>query len=598
MTETTGVLRVYLLDDHEVVRRGLAQILESEEGFEVVGQAGMFFFSSRRRHTRLQGDWSSDVCSSDLGNSAGQSGNGTTTDSPVPVAVSGGLRFIDIAVGAEHACALEASGAAYCWGRNSSGELGTGTLYTGSLVPVAVTGGVSFSALAAGSNHSCGIATSGALYCWGFNYEGQLGNGSIAPSGTPVAVVGGLTFTAVSAGGSHTCGVSSGVTYCWGGDRYGQVGNGREQTWTPAPVSGLDSASLTQAGPYGNYSCALTTGGAAFCWGENNGGPLGGGTGNSSLPVAVSGGLSFTALAPAGNHNCGLTSSGAAYCWGFGILGELGAGGIPASSVPIAVTGGLTFGAITAGIHHTCGLTTSGAAYCWGENALGQLGNGSGTNSSEPVPVAGSHTFSALAAGIWHTCGLEGTAVYCWGDLDGQKSTPQWMNPTQDFVAIASGGWHSCALTSTGVAYCWGINTKGELGDGSINSSSSPVAVSGGLAFATLTAGDEHTCGVTTAGATYCWGDNTYGQLGNGAPARSMVPIAIQGDPTFRALAAGSNHTCGLTGTGTVSCWGDGYFGQLGRGTFGYTTAPAPIAPLASPAARLTALRARATLKS
>src|SRR6266571_3047343 len=253
-------------------------------------------------------------------------------------------------------------------------------------------------------------------------------------------------------------------------------------------------------------------------------------------------------------------------------------------------------GAITAGIHHTCGLTTSGAAYCWGENALGQLGNGSGTNSSEPVPVAGGHTFSALAAGIWHTCGLEGTAVYCWGDLDGQKSTPQWMNPTQDFVAIASGGWHSCALTSTGVAYCWGINTKGELGDGSVNSSSSPVAVSGGLAFATLTAGDEHTCGVTTAGATYCWGDNTYGQLGNGAPARSMVPIAIQGDPTFRALAAGSNHTCGLTGTGTVSCWGDGYFGQLGRGTFGYTTAPAPIAPLASPAARLTALRARATL--
>src|SRR6266566_4416489 len=136
------------------------------------------------------------------------------------------------------------------------------------------------------------------------------------------------------------------------------------------------------------------------------------------------------------------------------------------------------------------------------------------------------------------------------------------------------------------------------LRNGSINSSSSPVAVSGGLAFATLTAGDEHTCGVTTAGATYCWGDNTYGQLGNGAPARSMVPIAIQGDPTFRALAAGSNHTCGLTGTGTVSCWGDGYFGQLGRGTFGYTTAPAPIAPLASPAARLTALRARATLKS
>ena len=516
-------------------------------------------------------------------NSSGQLGNGTTTPSAAPVSVSGGLTFAGIAAGWDHTCAITASGVAYCWGGNAAGGLGNGSSFGGSPVPVAVAGGLTFSALTAGDMRSCGLAVSGALYCWGFNQEGGLGNGSDRPSNVPVAVAGGLTFSAVTTGQYHTCGLSAGTTYCWGGDRFEQLGNGKAETWLPVAVSGLDSVALARGGPYGDYSCALTGGGAASCWGSNSGNVLGDGTATGrSLPVPVSGGLSFTTLAPAGVHNCGLTVAGAAYCWGVGIFGELGAGPTLASSVPMAVTGGLTFSDVAAGSNHTCGLTTSGAAYCWGSNRLGQLGNGTGLDSQQPVLVSGSHTFTALSAGIWHTCGLEGTSVYCWGDWYGRANTPQWVNPTQGLVSIASGGWHSCGLTSTGSAYCWGWNLQGELGDGSNNPTSSATAVSGGLVFASLTVGNEHTCGITTGGATYCWGTNAYGQLGNAAPSGSKTPIAIQNDPGFAGLAAGQNHTCGWTGAGILSCWGDGYYGQLGRGTFGYKTQPVPTVPLAS----------------
>src|SRR5882762_6311985 len=333
-------------------------------------------------------------------NSSGELGNGTTTNSLTPLPVAGGLSFVDIALGGGHACAATAAGAAYCWGSNSSGELGTGS-NSGSLVPVAVAGGLAFRAIGQGAVHSCGLAMSGAAYCWGNNQEGRLGTGSVTPSNVPVAVTGGLTFTALSVGGDHACGVSAGTTvYCWGADRFEQLGNGRAQTWTPEPVTGLDSAGFTRAGPYGNYSCAVNGSGAASCWGENNGGPLGNGSGsNTAVPVPVSGGLAFTTLATARGHNCGLTATGAAYCWGLGIYGELGTGAV-FSGAPAPVTGNLTFKDITVGVNHTCGLTTAGVAYCWGDNGLGQLGNGTGANSDHPVAVSGGHVFSAIAAGI------------------------------------------------------------------------------------------------------------------------------------------------------------------------------------------------------
>src|SRR5881396_3412222 len=155
---------------------------------------------------------------------SGQLGNGSTTDSPNPVAVSGGLTFSALTTGNDHTCGLTTSRAAYCWGRMSP-------LYPLDEVPVAIPGGLSFIALASGNAHACAVTTSGAAYCWGFGGDGQFGNGSTtdsADSPIPVAVSGGLSFTALAGGDGHTCGLTtSGAAYCWGSNSFGQLGDGQ-----------------------------------------------------------------------------------------------------------------------------------------------------------------------------------------------------------------------------------------------------------------------------------------------------------------------------------------------------------------------------------
>ena len=345
-------------------------------------------------------------------NGYGTLGNGSRTNSPTPVAVSGGLTFTSIVAGAWHTCALTASGDAYCWGLNDGGQLGNGpptSLPAISSVPIAVAGGLKFTVLAATMQYTCGLVASGAAYCWGHNEFGQFGNGgrsSSVPATTPVAVSGGLSFSSLDAGGYHTCGLNGGSAYCWGLNQSGEIGNGLQGTdvdaLVPTAVLGGLSFSSIFAGFY--HSCGLTGAGVAYCWGSNLHGGLGNGsssgpdycpvypnTGGCSLrPIAVAGGFHFETLALGGYHTCGLIAGGVAYCWGANDAGQLGNGSTTDTSGPTVVSGGLSFKAITvATMWYTCGITTSGAAYCWGKNDLGQLGNGTTNDSSTPVGVSG-----------------------------------------------------------------------------------------------------------------------------------------------------------------------------------------------------------------
>ena len=324
-----------------------------------------------------------------------------------PITTGPGLTRLS--AGFVQTCGVTTSGAAYCWGNNNQGELGDGgSSPFGSSSPVAVSGGLSFATVSASIKHSCGVTTSGAAYCWGGNEFGQLGNGaSVIYTYTPVAVSGGLSFATVSGGsGFFTCGVTtSGAAFCWGANFFGELGNGSTTgpqtctsvpvpvpcSTTPVAVSGGLSFATVSAGD--GVTCGVTTGGAAYCWG--NGGGLGSTSYSSdyTTPVAVSGGLSFASVSTAGSHTCGVTTSGAAYCWGVNTDGELGNGSTTTSLTPVAVSGGLSFATLSADANFTCGVTTSGAAYCWGSNVFGQLGNGSTTNSLTPVAVSGGLSF-------------------------------------------------------------------------------------------------------------------------------------------------------------------------------------------------------------
>src|SRR5438105_4186179 len=276
---------------------------------------------------------------------------GVTVTAPEPT-----VSFATIEAAAYHTCGRTAAGAAYCWGDNGAAQLGIGTLSpANATTPQAVSGGLTFASVSVGGVHACGLTSSGAAYCWGDNSTGELGIGvNAAPdtcahgpcSRTPVAVAGGLTFTTLNVGTQHTCArATDGSWYCWGLNNYGQLGTGATgpETCAAAPCSSTPVAvsagiNLTAIVAGRRHSCGVTSAGAAYCWGENVFGQLGDGTTTNSLtPVAVAGGLTFATLSPFLDHTCGLTTGGVGYCWGSNSHGELGDRTTTSSTVPVRV---------------------------------------------------------------------------------------------------------------------------------------------------------------------------------------------------------------------------------------------------------------------
>jgi alpha-tubulin suppressor-like RCC1 family protein len=341
--------------------------------------------------------------------------------------------------------------------------------------------------------------------------------------------------TAVAAGFRHSCAlIGTGGAKCWGRNREGELGNGTTKSHlTAVDVSrvrgGMASIDVGDA-----HSCVLTRAGGVACWGDDHFGELGdGSTSSVRLTPVVPVGLNVrvVAIAVGDFHSCALTSAGGVKCWGWNYRGQLGDGTTTMRSRPVDVVGlGSGVTAVAAGYRHSCALMSTGGAKCWGRNLEGQLGDGTTTSRLTPVDVLGL----------------------------GSSAT-----------AIAAGDFHSCALTSTTRVRCWGFNGAGELGDGTMNSSMTPVEVSGlsGDVIA-IAAGDFHNCALTSSGGVKCWGLNDHGQLGDGTTVSRSTPVDVVGLRSgVTAIAAGGFHTCALTRTGVVKCWGSNLAGELGDGT-------------------------------
>jgi alpha-tubulin suppressor-like RCC1 family protein len=304
-----------------------------------------------------------------------------------PAPVSASVPFDTVAVGEDHRCALTPAGAAWCWGNGLVGQLGNGTTSGGfNPNPVPVSGGLTFTQIAAGYRHTCGLTAAGAAYCWGYNNNGQLGTGSAVTCGfqnlpcaaIPVAVTGGHTFTQIDANADRTCAVATtGDVYCWG------------QFFGTSPTVAFTGRTYTQVAVGGLHACALS-GGAAYCFGDNRYGQLGTGNGFNQLsPTPVAGGLVFTQIDAGTWFTCGITPGGAAWCWGRNGDSELGnaAAGVQ-SSVPVPVSGSHAFSRLSSGEAHTCAQAADGV-YCWGGNVAGELVDGTTTNRAVPVKVLG-----------------------------------------------------------------------------------------------------------------------------------------------------------------------------------------------------------------
>ncbi len=331
------------------------------------------------------------------------------------------------------------------------------------------------------------------------------------------------------------------------------------------------------------------------CWGWNSAGQLGdGSTIDSNVPVDVSGLVGgVSAITASGHHTCALTSGGAVKCWGNNGAGQLGIGTTTASGVPLDVSG-LASGvrAIAAGWNHTCALTSGGGVKCWGSNGSGQLGNGTTTDSLVPVDVSGLGSgVRVVVAGANHTCALRSDdGVRCWGDnYYGQLGTdarPGALVPvdvaglTSDVSAVVAGGGRTCALTTGGGAMCWGANGSGGLGNGDTTNSSVPVDVSGlASGVSAIAVGRDHTCALTSSGGVKCWGSNGYGRLGTGTTTDSGAPVDVVGlTSEVTAIESDAFHTCALASQGEVKCWGYNGHGQLGNGTTNQSSVPVAVA--------------------
>jgi len=339
-----------------------------------------------------------------------------------------------LSTGYNFACALTESGDAFCWGLNCYGQLGNGSISTAiSTTPMLVVGGLRFSSISAADGFACGLTSTGAAHCWGLNQLGQLGIGSTTGpqqcgsypcSTTPVAVVGGVTFKSISAGQNNVCGI---------------VADGN-----------------------------------AYCWGELDGAT------SRPTPARVTGGILFSSLSVGYRRVCGISTGGAVYCWSPVVL---------PSSAPVAVSTTEPFASIATAFAHICGIATSSQAYCWGGNSFGQLGIGTTSYADTPTPVAGSLNFTALSA--------------------------SW--------------YHSCGTTVGGVAYCWGRDEMGEVGVGSLTPRTvlTPTPASGNVPFVSVSTNVDDTCGLTASGVAYCWGWNRFGQVGDGTLTNRPVPTRV-----------------------------------------------------------------------
>lgn len=366
------------------------------------------------------------------------------------------------------------------------------------------------------------------------------------------------------ADGWHSCANEGAVLYCWGQNYDGQIGDGTTlNAKTRHPVIGLSNLRTVGLGQV--TSCACDLQGQAWCWGRNLEGELGRGAASASsdVPVPVPGLTDCIQIAGGANHTCAVHADHTVSCWGGNSAGQLGLGSSPAQGTctesdgstvacvtsPTPVPGLTAVVEVSAGERHTCARKADGTVVCWGLNFDGELGDGTNTNRPSPVPVTGlAADVVQVSCGRWFTCARHaGGTISCWGSNDhgqlGNGKTSFTNHPVQvatltDAVQIAGGDKHACALAGAGQVWCWGYNKLGQLGDGTGTDSSVPVKTALLAPMTDIAVGSVHSCARAAGGAAFCWGENVVNELGDATTTNRLTPVSVAGfaDRSMRRL--------------------------------------------------------------
>lgn len=343
--------------------------------------------------------------------------------------------------------------------------------------------------IACGSAHTIMICNDSTINAWGWNANGELGNGTNVNSSFPVSVNFLTQIIGITAGSFHSLSLKNDSTvWVWGNNQYGQLGNGTNiNSNVPIQVNSLTDI-IAIAGGYG-HSLALKSDSTVWTWGENNYGQLGNGSNaDSNLPGQITNLTGIIAVAAGQYHSLALKSDGSVWAWGFNLYGSLGNGNNINSNIPVQTSSLTGITGIAAGAYYSLALRNDGTVRAWGQNSFGQLGNGNSFNSNFPVSVSLLTAITAIACGGYHSLALKNdSTVWLWGNnsegqlgngtTGGISNVPLQANIISGVTAIAGGSQHSIAFKYNDTLWAWGRNVEGQLGIGNYTDSNTPLQV-------------------------------------------------------------------------------------------------------------------------
>jgi alpha-tubulin suppressor-like RCC1 family protein len=484
-------------------------------------------------------------------NTRGQRGNGSIDPngfSPTtsPIQISSDISWSTMSKGGSFSSlAIDTSGNLYSWGQNTNGELGLSNFVSYNVTTATIPGQVgnetSWSQLSLGADHGIATKTTGTLWGWGVNGAGQIGDGTVTTRSSPIQI-GTLTdWSKVSAGASHTMAIKTDNTlWAWGLGTSGQLGlEANTPSWTIDRGTYWDNITT---GP--NFSFSIKTDGTLWSWGGNAGGQLGDGTVRPrSSPVQI----------------------GTLTDW----------------SIIDGATG-------TSTSVHMAGIRTNGTLWMWGLNSSGQLGQNNTINRSSPVQVGTDTTWTDISLGDTHTIGIKSGQLWAWGpNFNGQlgggatgtpRSSPVQVGTLTDWSKISCGAIHSIAIKTDGTLWGWGTGIAATRPP--LNSVNSPVQIGTLTGWSKISSSSSHTMAIRTDGTLWSWGLNSNGQLGLGDTIDRSSPVQVGTMTNWSKISAGFGHAVAVKTDGTLWSWGLNTSGQIGDGTLINRSSPVQIGTL------------------
>jgi alpha-tubulin suppressor-like RCC1 family protein len=563
----------------------------------------------------------------------GRLGNAVTTNVSTPVTTfAGGTNWKQVDAGERHTTAIKTDGTLWTWGYGRNGQLGNAVTTNISTPITTFAGGTNWKQISAGSRHTATLKTDGTLWVWGSSDEGDLANGkgSYNFNGIPDNFWNISTPITTFAGGSNWAQASSdlalktdGTLWTWGYNRNGQLGDGFHVTINDVPRRVGSDLNWKQVSCSYHSTAAVKTDGTLWTWGYNDQGQLGTSVlyqGSADPVTTFAGGTDWKQVSAGGyysvNMMAAIKNDATLWTWGNSHAGILGNATAPETelyvSTPITTfAGGIDWKQVSAGGYHMSAVKTNGTLWTWGSDDQQQLGIGDQfaqtgiTYASTPVTtfIGGSNWKSVGSSGGYRVCAIEYNDIltnppdafrlFTWGygkfGSLGNADTISRSIPVTTFIGgtnwkqASAGRDYTAAIKTDGTLWTWGLGTSGYLGNAATTGSiSTPITTfTGGTNWKQISAGNFHIAAIKTDGTLWVWGNGRFGRLGNGITIgnRSTPVTTFSGGTNWREVCAGYNYTEAIKTDGTLWIWGRNNDAQLGNATF--TDASTPITTFA-----------------